>query len=201
MQCKSSSTRSPCGSITPHPPAVVDVVTGKVIQQGRFARTAWSDYVNRIVYCRPPCGFFSYGIAFSDHSSRPLAALVVYRCSTNATRRRKGLDSCYHGMMTWLPHDQYLAFLESYEWLEVIRPRILKRDRYRCRACGSRNNLQIHHVCYDDPLGQERDVYLITLCENCHEAVTEYIEEHKGEADMYHLTWWWFWETKKLYTP
>lgn len=99
--------------------------------------------------------------------------------------------------MSWVSHEEYEAFLKSYQWLQVIRPRIFKRDRYRCRACGSRHNLQIHHVCYDDPLGQERDSFLITLCDDCHEAVTQYIEEHKGEATIYYLTWWWFFTKRK----
>ena len=53
------------------------------------------------------------------------------------------------------------------------RQRILKRDRYRCRLCGQRNNLAVHHIIYKSSYAnkkyQDEPSNLITLCnEPCH---------------------------------
>ena len=63
-----------------------------------------------------------------------------------------------------------------------IKKRILKRDDFSCRTCGSKNNLTIHHIVpladffkknkNEKDLGEVRnDENLLTLCESCHEKV------------------------------
>ena len=49
-----------------------------------------------------------------------------------------------------------------------LRQRALRRDRHRCTACNSRQNLEVHHRTYER-WGRERlsDVY--TLCHACHQ--------------------------------
>ena len=68
--------------------------------------------------------------------------------------------------------EQYLKQLESPLWAEK-RLMILKRDEYQCRLCGSRHNLQVHHIKYSK--GKRAWEYpnsaLITLCEDCHNKV------------------------------
>lgn len=53
----------------------------------------------------------------------------------------------------------------------AIRPAILRRDGYRCRKCGSRNNLHIHHIKWRSRGGSNRAENLTTLCKPCHERI------------------------------
>ena len=60
----------------------------------------------------------------------------------------------------------------------IKRELILKRDQGKCRNCGSREKLQVHHrqYHYDSKTGFHEDIWeyknkhLITLCDKCHEA-------------------------------
>jgi len=47
--------------------------------------------------------------------------------------------------------------------------RILQRDGFACQLCGSRRNLQVHHVCPRSRGGDDEDTNLLTLCCHCHE--------------------------------
>jgi len=44
-----------------------------------------------------------------------------------------------------------------------MRERVLERDRFRCRACGARRGLLVHHRARDNGARA-----LITLCIRCH---------------------------------
>jgi len=48
---------------------------------------------------------------------------------------------------------------------------ILKRDGWRCQACGSLSGLEVHHIQRRSQLGSDSDGNLITLCSDCHQAV------------------------------
>lgn len=48
---------------------------------------------------------------------------------------------------------------------------IMRRDRKRCRFCGSRNNLHVHHVLYRSQGGPGENWNLITLCAIHHNIV------------------------------
>jgi hypothetical protein len=63
----------------------------------------------------------------------------------------------------WVDYQEYL---ES-DWWKERRLRTLKLDRYRCRLCGSAENLNVHHRSYEN-LGAEPDCDVITLCRDCH---------------------------------
>ena len=65
------------------------------------------------------------------------------------------------------PYDDYL---NSAEWHE-IRNRILLRDGYRCKMCGTGMNLRVHHIRYPVTIGVENDDDLVTLCDMCHASV------------------------------
>lgn len=68
----------------------------------------------------------------------------------------------------------YDYLLHTNEWYNK-RNKILNRDNYRCRWCGSIHDLQVHHKYYNkypnekmaDPWDYP-DNALITLCDNCH---------------------------------
>lgn len=71
----------------------------------------------------------------------------------------------------------YEELLNSEEWQQK-RLSILKRDYFKCRYCGSKHNLQVHHKYYKKyPDGQKvkpwnyPDDALITLCRECHKKV------------------------------
>lgn len=45
---------------------------------------------------------------------------------------------------------------------------IHRRDRWRCRSCGYRNNLHSHHIVFRSQQGDDADWNMITLCDPCH---------------------------------
>lgn len=65
--------------------------------------------------------------------------------------------------------DGYTRYLRSDEWRELKR-KVLQRDGYKCRNCGSSVGLQVHHKSYDRFGGESLDD-LITLCVVCHKGV------------------------------
>lgn len=71
----------------------------------------------------------------------------------------------------------YGEMLKDSRWREK-REKILNRDGYKCRWCGSGENLQVHHKYYSrypngvkvEPWNYPDDA-LITLCDKCHKKV------------------------------
>lgn len=63
----------------------------------------------------------------------------------------------------------YSEKLQDENW-QARRKEILLLDRHRCRLCGAKDHLQVHHLVYI--IGAEPwkypDEFLITLCEFCH---------------------------------
>ncbi len=53
-----------------------------------------------------------------------------------------------------------------------LMKRVLERDGWRCRKCGSLENLQIHHKIKRSQRGNDSLDNLVTLCAYCH------MEEH-----------------------
>lgn len=54
---------------------------------------------------------------------------------------------------------------ESYR---KLHQHVLERDGWRCQACGSMRNLQVHHLQLRSQLGSDTHENLITLCAKCH---------------------------------
>jgi 5-methylcytosine-specific restriction endonuclease McrA len=52
-----------------------------------------------------------------------------------------------------------------------LHRRVLQRDGWRCQFCGSRAELQVHHVRSRAQLGPDIEENLITLCYRCHGAL------------------------------
>jgi 5-methylcytosine-specific restriction endonuclease McrA len=48
--------------------------------------------------------------------------------------------------------------------------RVLERDGWRCRKCGSLENLQVHHKMKRSHQGNDSLDNLVTLCGHCHMA-------------------------------
>ncbi len=49
-----------------------------------------------------------------------------------------------------------------------LMKRVLERDSWRCRKCGSLENLQVHHKIKRSQLGDDSLANLVTLCAHCH---------------------------------
>lgn len=63
-------------------------------------------------------------------------------------------------------------------WQEK-RLRIMERDGFFCRSCGSKKStLHVHHKAYEKGgrIWDTPDEDLITLCEDCHESVEEMVK-------------------------
>src|SRR5215469_1745084 len=48
------------------------------------------------------------------------------------------------------------------------RREVLRCDGWRCQSCGSRSDLQIHHIEARSHLGDDSEQNLVTLCAHCH---------------------------------
>ena len=72
-------------------------------------------------------------------------------------------------------------YLKSKEWKEK-RKKVLQRDNYRCKKCGSKTNLHIHHISYKN-IGKEPLDDLVTLCDNCHKKLHDSIGYPKSYDD------------------
>ena len=61
------------------------------------------------------------------------------------------------------------AYMRTVKWF-VLRTQVFERDEYSCQSCGSKHNLQCHHIDYTY-LGSEPLHHLVTLCRTCHTAL------------------------------
>lgn len=52
-----------------------------------------------------------------------------------------------------------------------LRCYVLRRDNFKCRACGYRNQLHVHHVIYKSAGGPDEPWNLATICSTCHDAI------------------------------
>ncbi|NER82723.1 MAG: HNH endonuclease [Leptolyngbya sp. SIO1D8] len=66
--------------------------------------------------------------------------------------------------------ERYERYLRSVQW-KAKRKQVLERDRYQCQTCLSSESLEVHHKTYKS-FGNEPLEHLITLCHDCHEAIT-----------------------------
>ena len=48
---------------------------------------------------------------------------------------------------------------------------VLRRDSWRCQACGSLRRLEVHHIQRRSQSGDDSEGNLITLCSDCHRAI------------------------------
>jgi len=57
------------------------------------------------------------------------------------------------------------------EAYEQLRDQVLRRDGWRCQACGAMSNLEVHHRQFRSQSGNDSEQNLITLCSTCHTTV------------------------------
>ncbi len=66
---------------------------------------------------------------------------------------------------------------ESYE---VLRQQVLRRDGWRCQACGAMTHLEVHHRQFRSHSGDDSEENLITLCSGCHTSMHQAQEWDTG---------------------
>ena len=54
---------------------------------------------------------------------------------------------------------------------DAMRKRVLRRDGHRCRVCGRRHDLEVHHIVFRSRGGPTEPGNLITTCNGCHSLV------------------------------
>ena len=65
---------------------------------------------------------------------------------------------------------------------ENVKAYVKARDGFRCRSCGTRDHLEVHHIRQRKDGGSNSPDNLITLCHGCHRAW------HEGKKDMVTLS-------------
>jgi len=70
-----------------------------------------------------------------------------------------------------LGFNSYNNFLLSEFW-EKKREIILQEKGRRCETCGSKSNLQVHHLNYLN-LGNESKDDVMVLCKKCHKEINK----------------------------
>ncbi len=58
--------------------------------------------------------------------------------------------------------------LDSKSYVELHR-QVLERDNWRCQACGSMRNLEVHLIQFRSQSGSDLEQNLVTLCASCHD--------------------------------
>jgi len=69
-----------------------------------------------------------------------------------------------------------------------LMKRVLERDGWRCRKCGSLENLQIHHKIKRSQQGNDSLDNLVTLCAYCHLAEHGQLGYEKSAAEVLEKT-------------
>jgi 5-methylcytosine-specific restriction endonuclease McrA len=49
-----------------------------------------------------------------------------------------------------------------------LQQEVLRRDGWRCQSCGRMSNLEVHHKQFRSHSGEDSELNLITLCQECH---------------------------------
>lgn len=74
------------------------------------------------------------------------------------------LEDYYH--IIFIKNKDYKNYLKTKHWKEK-RKDVLKRAKYKCQLCSSKDKLHVHHNTYVN-IGNEKKEDLIVLCEKCH---------------------------------
>ena len=78
----------------------------------------------------------------------------------------------------------YRDYITSDLW-RIRKRRYFETHERKCRACGSRKRIHLHHKTYRR-LGEERDADLVPLCHSCH--TTLHIRQKNTGQNLWRLT-------------
>jgi len=99
----------------------------------------------------------------------------------------KSLLGKYTGKNNW-NYKGGRKYGNTLKW-DKIRKIILKRDKHKCRNCGSRKNLHVHHMipdrirshpeymCLPTSFVFDKPVWFVTLCISCHSSVGKMMDK------------------------
>lgn len=76
---------------------------------------------------------------------------------------------------------------------QKLRLEVMQRDGFACQACGSVDKtLNVHHLvyCKGKPVWEHPEIYLVTLCEDCHEGTELAVRAVRSNAPCH-----WLWRT------
>ncbi len=84
-------------------------------------------------------------------------------------------------------NEKYEQYLQSPQWKRIRTDR-MDMDGGSCQVCGSKENLAVHHITYARKEHEELDD-LITLCSECHELITQYVNmiHHICDTKVYEI--------------
>lgn len=86
--------------------------------------------------------------------------------------------------MTRSDEQGYSQYIASSEW--AARRDLRKEiDGHRCQTCchdGSTWRLEVHHKHYESFTNEDVEKDLITLCSQCHEAITDVIRSRRNDG-------------------
>jgi 5-methylcytosine-specific restriction endonuclease McrA len=68
------------------------------------------------------------------------------------------------------------------ELYEQLRQEVLRRDGWRCQACGTISNLEVHHKQSRSHSGEDSAENLIALCATCHAEIHKVTTASPGSA-------------------
>ena len=92
----------------------------------------------------------------------------------------------YKSLYSPIMYSNKQLYFNSSQW-KLARSRILQRDNFNCKRCGTDNHLEVHHLTYIR-FGRELSSDLVTLCRNCHQAV------HNHHGYKHHIYYKYTWE-------
>ena len=80
--------------------------------------------------------------------------------------------------------------------IRTVRAAVWRRDQGRCRVCGGRTRLQVHHVQFRSQGGPWTTANCILICRDCHQDVhARILIVHGHDADTDGVTFerqqWW----------
>jgi 5-methylcytosine-specific restriction endonuclease McrA len=58
-----------------------------------------------------------------------------------------------------------------------LKQYVFGRDSWKCRNCGYRGNLHVHHIVFRSNQGPDEDWNLVTLCDGCHDGIHKDVQD------------------------
>lgn len=153
-------------------PVLFHKVLAPIMRRGGLAkgqeRVAWEWRAHALRIGDDAVGLFCWLMKNPERASQVI---------TGDDEREAGLDMRQAQARLYSPtaglnsKGRYCYFLRSPKWYR-IRKAMLRRMKYTCADCGdrkTRGELDVHHLNYSKPWGEETEKELIVLCRLCHE--------------------------------
>jgi hypothetical protein len=77
------------------------------------------------------------------------------------------LPPSYEGFCKKMNKEEYRQYLRSDHWQTLRAAKMSQPEKRRCGVCGSRENVQVHHLRYRNIFDVQTDD-LRRLCDRCH---------------------------------